>query len=78
LRLPPRRRTWPVVSCIGVLNYYPDPLPLLGKLSQYVEEQRKLIVTWPNALSPLGWLYFLVPGNCSHDPREFIGDEESF
>jgi 2-polyprenyl-3-methyl-5-hydroxy-6-metoxy-1,4-benzoquinol methylase len=53
-------RTWPVVTCIGVLDYYPDPLPLLGKLAQYVEEQGKLIVTWPNALSPLGWLYFIL------------------
>ncbi len=53
-------RTWPLVSCIGVLDYYPDPLPLLCQLENYVEENGKLVVTWPNALSPFGWLYFAL------------------
>ena len=53
-------RTWPLVTCIGVLDYYPDPLPLLSQLQQYVEGGGKLIVTWPNALSPFGWLYFVL------------------
>jgi 2-polyprenyl-3-methyl-5-hydroxy-6-metoxy-1,4-benzoquinol methylase len=53
-------RTWPVVTCIGVLDYYPDPLPLLRRLENYVEQDGRLIVTWPNALSPLGWLYFVL------------------
>ena len=52
-------RTWPVVTCIGVLDYYPNPKPLLQELNRYVEETGRLIVTWPNALSPFGWLYFI-------------------
>ena len=51
-------RKWPLVTCIGVLDYYPDPRPLLRELDQYLEEDGKLILTWPNALSPLGWFYF--------------------
>jgi 2-polyprenyl-3-methyl-5-hydroxy-6-metoxy-1,4-benzoquinol methylase len=53
-------RKWPVVSCIGVLDYYPDPAPLLSQLAQYMEEDSRLVVTWPNALSPFGWLYFVL------------------
>lgn len=53
-------RKWPVVTCIGVLDYYPDPKPLLRELDRYLENTGRLIVTWPNALSPFGWLYFVV------------------
>lgn len=53
-------RKWQVVTCIGVLDYYPDPKPLLIELRQYMETGGKLIVTIPNALSPLGWLYFIL------------------
>ena len=52
-------RTWPLVTCIGVLDYYPDPNPLLRELNNYLEKTGRLIVTWPNALSPFGWLYFV-------------------
>ena len=51
-------RKWPVVTCIGVLDYYPDPRPLLRELDHYLQNAGRLIVTWPNALSPFGWLYF--------------------
>jgi SAM-dependent methyltransferase len=50
-------RTWPVVTAIGVLDYYADPVPLLKKLSQYTAPAGCLVVTYPNALSPLAWLY---------------------
>jgi 2-polyprenyl-3-methyl-5-hydroxy-6-metoxy-1,4-benzoquinol methylase len=52
-------RTWPIVTCIGVLDYYPDPAPLLRTLCEYLSPKGRLIVTYPNALSPLGWLYRL-------------------
>jgi len=52
-------RTWPVVTCIGVLDYYRDPLPLLKTLRGYLEASGTLVVTFPNALSPLAWLYVL-------------------
>lgn len=51
--------TWPVITCIGVLDYYPDPLPVLKDLVQYLEDHGILIVTYPNALSPLAWFYAL-------------------
>jgi hypothetical protein len=43
-----------------VLDYYPDPKQLLIELSGYLEPNGRLIVTFPNALSPMGWLYFLL------------------
>jgi SAM-dependent methyltransferase len=51
--------TWPMVTCIGVLDYYKDPLPLLRTLKSFLEPGGRLVVTVPNALSPLGWLYRL-------------------
>jgi 2-polyprenyl-3-methyl-5-hydroxy-6-metoxy-1,4-benzoquinol methylase len=50
-------RTWPLVTCIGVLDYYTDPQPLLATLRGYVQPGGRLVVTWPNALSPLGQAY---------------------
>jgi 2-polyprenyl-3-methyl-5-hydroxy-6-metoxy-1,4-benzoquinol methylase len=53
-------RRWPVVTCIGVLDYYNDPLPLLKTLCEYLEPDGVLVVTYPNKLSPLGWIYALT------------------
>jgi 2-polyprenyl-3-methyl-5-hydroxy-6-metoxy-1,4-benzoquinol methylase len=52
-------RKWPLVTCIGVFDYYPDPRPLLKELDEYLEGDARLVLTWPNALSPLGWFYFV-------------------
>lgn len=52
-----RGRTWPIVTCIGVLDYYPDPVPLMKVLRAYLEPTGLLVVTFPNALSPLAWMY---------------------
>ena len=52
-------RTWPVVTAIGVLDYYADPVPLLKTLCGYLAPKARLVVTYPNALSPLAWLYAL-------------------
>jgi 2-polyprenyl-3-methyl-5-hydroxy-6-metoxy-1,4-benzoquinol methylase len=59
-------RTWPVITCIGVFDYYRDPLPLLKTLRNYLQPSGLLVITFPNALSPLAWLYvagsrFTVP-----------------
>ena len=59
-------RTWPIVTCIGVMDYYSDPTPLLKTLRAYMEPSGLLVVTFPNALSPLAWVYiagsrFTVP-----------------
>jgi 2-polyprenyl-3-methyl-5-hydroxy-6-metoxy-1,4-benzoquinol methylase len=51
-------RTWPIVTCIGVMDYYPDPVPLLKRLSQFVAPFGRLVVTFPNALHPFGWFYY--------------------
>jgi 2-polyprenyl-3-methyl-5-hydroxy-6-metoxy-1,4-benzoquinol methylase len=53
-------RKWPVVTCIGVLDYYNDPIPLLQTLNSYIESAGTLVVTYPNGLSPLGWIYALT------------------
>jgi len=52
-------RLWPCITCIGVLDYYPDPRPLLRSLRPLLTSSGRLIVTFPNALSPLAWLYAL-------------------
>jgi 2-polyprenyl-3-methyl-5-hydroxy-6-metoxy-1,4-benzoquinol methylase len=52
-------RTWPLVTCIGVLDYYADPAPLLRVLSSFLGKDGRLVVTYPNGLSPLGWVYAL-------------------
>ena len=51
--------TWPVVTCIGVLDYYPDPVPLLRTLSQHLTPGGRLVVTFPNAINPIGWSFYL-------------------
>jgi 2-polyprenyl-3-methyl-5-hydroxy-6-metoxy-1,4-benzoquinol methylase len=52
-------RKWPWVTCIGVFDYYLDPVPLLLSLSSFMSPDGRLVVTYPNALSPLGWSYAL-------------------
>jgi 2-polyprenyl-3-methyl-5-hydroxy-6-metoxy-1,4-benzoquinol methylase len=59
-------RNWPMITCIGVFDYYRDPLPLLKTLRAYLQPSGVLVATFPNALSPLAWLYvagsrFTVP-----------------
>jgi len=52
-------RTWPVVTCVGVLDYYHNPVPLLRHLRQYLSPGGRLIITFPNLLNPMGWAYYL-------------------
>jgi 2-polyprenyl-3-methyl-5-hydroxy-6-metoxy-1,4-benzoquinol methylase len=54
------KRQWPVVTCIGVQDYYIYPVPLLKTLCGYLEPGGILVVTYPNGLSPLGWIYALT------------------
>jgi hypothetical protein len=53
-------KQWPVVTLIGVLDYYPDPVPLLGTVCSYLTSGGRLVFTLPHALSPLAWLYVLT------------------
>lgn len=66
-------RVWPIVTCIGVLDYYRDPLPILKTLRSYLQPSGLLVVTYPNALSPLAWLYAagsrLTIPVVAHSPR---------
>jgi 2-polyprenyl-3-methyl-5-hydroxy-6-metoxy-1,4-benzoquinol methylase len=50
-------RQWPVVACIGVLDYYRDPAPLLRTLAGYLAPGGIIVTTFPNATSPLAWAY---------------------
>jgi 2-polyprenyl-3-methyl-5-hydroxy-6-metoxy-1,4-benzoquinol methylase len=45
-------RRWPLVTAIGVLDYYPDPVPMLHTLREHVAPGGRLVVTFPNAASP--------------------------
>jgi 2-polyprenyl-3-methyl-5-hydroxy-6-metoxy-1,4-benzoquinol methylase len=53
------RQQWPIVTCVGVLDYYPQPVPLLRHLAAYLAPGGGLVISMPNASSPLGWLYAL-------------------
>ncbi|MGC8856858.1 MAG: class I SAM-dependent methyltransferase [Anaerolineae bacterium] len=53
-------RSWSCITCIGVLDYYPDPRPLLRSLAALLSADGRLVITFPNALSPFGWLYALA------------------
>ena len=50
-------RVWPVVTCIGVFDYYADPAPLLATLRGHTGPGGRIVVTWPNSRSPLGQAY---------------------
>lgn len=50
-------QTWPVVTAIGILDYYPQPVEMIRSLGEHVEPDGLLVITFPNALSPLGWAY---------------------
>lgn len=50
-------RAWRIITCIGVLDYYRDPVPLLLRLGALLSSGGRLIVTYPNGASPLAWLY---------------------
>jgi SAM-dependent methyltransferase len=52
-------RTWPLVTCIGVMDYCPDPAPMLHALRGYLAPEGRLVITFPNAFSPLSWFYYL-------------------
>jgi len=63
-------RVWPVVTCIGVFDYYPDPLPLLNTLRHYLTLEGRLVLTFPNAYNPFGWIYaFTSRLSCPATPR---------
>jgi 2-polyprenyl-3-methyl-5-hydroxy-6-metoxy-1,4-benzoquinol methylase len=51
-------RRWPLVTAIGVLDYYPDPVPMLRTFREHMEPDGRLVVTFPNALSPFGWAFW--------------------
>lgn len=48
---------WPLIVSLGVLDYYPDSTSLWDEWSQLLAPDGKLLVTAPNALSPLAWFY---------------------
>lgn len=54
-----RGRIFPVVSCIGVLDYYRNPVSLLRTLAQYASPGGMIVATFPNVTSPLAWAYAL-------------------
>lgn len=55
-----RGRSWPVVTCIGVLDYVARPVPFLRRLGRFLAPGGRLVVTYPNATSALCWTYLLA------------------
>ncbi len=53
-------RTWPLIVCVGVLDYYREPSGLLQKICPLLQPDGTLIFTVPNARSPLAWIYSLA------------------
>jgi SAM-dependent methyltransferase len=48
---------WPLIVSLGVLDYYLDTAPLWQEWSELLASTGLLVVTAPNASSPLAWLY---------------------
>jgi 2-polyprenyl-3-methyl-5-hydroxy-6-metoxy-1,4-benzoquinol methylase len=55
-----QQKKWDCITCIGVLDYYPQPRPLLRHLASLLAPDGRLVITFPNAHSPLGWTYALA------------------
>lgn len=53
------RGAWPLIVSLGVLDYYPDTAPLWQGWRRLLAPEGVLVVTAPNASSPLTWLYAL-------------------
>jgi SAM-dependent methyltransferase len=51
---------WPVIACLGVLDYYPMAVSLWQEWYTLLAVGGTLVVTSPNATSPLAWAYALV------------------
>jgi SAM-dependent methyltransferase len=51
------QRQWPVVMALGVLDYYNDTTPLWDEWKRLLAPGGILLVTAPNARSPLAWFY---------------------
>jgi len=48
---------WPLIVALGVLDYYKDTTPLWSEWSRLLAPGGILLVTAPNARSPLAWIY---------------------
>jgi len=48
---------WSLIVALGILDYYKDTAPLWNEWSQLIAPSGTLLVTAPNALSPLAWWY---------------------
>lgn len=48
---------WPVIVALGVLDYYEDTTPLWQQWRRLLAPGGTLLVTAPNARSPLAWFY---------------------
>ncbi|GIK58782.1 MAG: hypothetical protein BroJett015_44450 [Chloroflexota bacterium] len=51
---------WPVVVSLGVLDYYPQAGTLWQEWAALLAADGRLVVTAPNAASPLAWAYALA------------------
>jgi SAM-dependent methyltransferase len=51
------RGSWPLIVALGVLDYYPDSRILFQEWMRLLSPDGMLLVTIPNARSPLAWLY---------------------
>jgi SAM-dependent methyltransferase len=45
------------IVCAGVIEYFPDPRPVLAELVRVLRPGGALIVTFNNVLSPVRWLW---------------------
>jgi 2-polyprenyl-3-methyl-5-hydroxy-6-metoxy-1,4-benzoquinol methylase len=55
-----RGGTWPLVICMGVMDYYRDPGLLLAQVAPCVAPGGRLIVGAPNLFGPLSWAHALL------------------
>ncbi|MFN4181639.1 MAG: class I SAM-dependent methyltransferase [bacterium] len=52
-------RRWPFITCVGVVDYYPNLVLILGEMKKFLAPGGKMLLSFPNVLSPLSWIYAL-------------------
>ena len=53
-------KQWPLITSIGVMDYFPDAARLIGELCNYLIPGGTLIFSCPNSLSPLGRIFQML------------------
>lgn len=52
-------RKWAFITCVGVVDYYRNLTPVLEEVKKFLAPGGKVLLSFPNVLSPFSWIYAL-------------------